>query len=116
MGQSSIVVGIGASCFGVVVGYITYRTLLQTQKTQVTDLSAVVAAIGGGAIAGRFEDGESFAWYSMGLLTGMAIFLIVHNTLGQRPSVPVNGQRGQRLGEETSRDGVLKRRASILAE
>ena len=38
---------IGAVCFGVVVGYLTYRTLVRTgTKSSLDDLPAVLAVIG----------------------------------------------------------------------
>lgn len=68
----------GAACFGVVAGYIAYRTLVRTKETAVSDLAAVIAAIGGGAVTVLFDPkGEQFAWYSIGLLVGMAVFLIL---------------------------------------
>jgi outer membrane lipoprotein SlyB len=49
-------------CFGLVVGYITYRTLARTtEKVAISDLATVIGAIGGAAITGLFgpTDGSS---------------------------------------------------------
>ena len=76
--HSSVLVGIGALCFGFVVGYITYRTLARTTaKAAVSDLATVIGAIGGATITGLFGpvDGSMFAYYSIGLIIGMAAYL-----------------------------------------
>src|SRR5262249_45008915 len=69
---------VGAACFGIAVGYITYRTLVRTtEKAAISDLGAVVSAIGGAAVTGLFAPrGILFAWYSIGLLAGMALFFV----------------------------------------
>jgi hypothetical protein len=43
----------------------------------VSDIAAVVAAVGGGAVTTLFDRNgtDSFGWYSMGLLVGMALYL-----------------------------------------
>ena len=74
---------IGAACFGIAVGYLTYRTLVRTaDKTVISVLAAAVGAIGGAAVTGLFAAGTSlFAWYSIGLLAGMALFFAIFGKL-----------------------------------
>jgi hypothetical protein len=74
---------IGAVCFGVVVGYLTYRTLVRTgTKSSLDDLPAVLAVIGGGVITGLFPArSELFGWYAIGLLAGMVLFFLVYLVL-----------------------------------
>ena len=69
----------GSLIFGIVVGYITYRTLARTtDKAAVSDLSAVIAAIGGGAVVKLYSpNSHLFAWYAIGIAGGMIIFFIV---------------------------------------
>jgi hypothetical protein len=77
----------GATFFGVVVGYITYRTLARTtDKAAITDLATVVGAIGGGVVTTLYgpADGTMFAWYSIGLVIGMATYLLLHLALKGR--------------------------------
>lgn len=108
MEQSTTIISIGAVCFGIVVGYVTYRTLLQSEKTQITDLAAVIAAVGGGVVAERFDGngGDSFGWYAIGLLVGMTVFLTLHVTIGR--GGPDAGGRGARLGGgRGGRSGIL---------
>jgi hypothetical protein len=74
---SPIVVSVGAVCFGLVVGYLTYRTLARSGPTaSVSDLAAVVAVIGGGTVTTLFRPARSdaFGWYSIGLLIGLAVY------------------------------------------
>ncbi|MGH3165159.1 MAG: hypothetical protein ACRDN0_04585 [Trebonia sp.] len=68
---------IGAICFGLVVGYITYRTLARTEKAAISDLAAVIGAIGGGAVTGLYNphQGNLFGYYAIGLLVGMTTWL-----------------------------------------
>ena len=73
--MSPTVISVGAVCFGIVIGYITYRTLARSEKASVSDIAAVVAAVGGGTVTTLFDrnGSDSFGWYSMGLLVGMAL-------------------------------------------
>lgn len=87
MSQGASALGqVGAACFGIAVGYITYRTLVRTtDKAAISDLGAVVSAIGGAAVTGLFAPGSSlFGWYSIGLLAGMALFFVIFGKLNGR--------------------------------
>jgi hypothetical protein len=76
MERSSIAISIGSVCFGIVIGYITYRTLVRKGAAVITDIAGVIAAIGGGTVTVWFDQsgGDSFAYYSMGLLGGMVLY------------------------------------------
>lgn len=81
MAGSTTVTAVGAVCFGVAVGFITYRTLVRTvDKTAITDLAAVLGAVGGGVVTGLFDPqaGDLFGWYSIGLLAGIAVFFVAY--------------------------------------
>jgi hypothetical protein len=70
---------VGALVFGLVVGYLTYRTLVRVEQTAITDLAAVIAAIGGGAVTQLFEPtSDAFAWYAIGLAAGMLGFFLLY--------------------------------------
>jgi hypothetical protein len=73
----------GAACFGIAVGYLAYRTLVRTAvNASIFVLAAVVAVIGGAAVTGLFVPGTGvFAWYSIGLLAGMAVFFAIFGRL-----------------------------------
>lgn len=74
---TTAVFDIGAVCFGLVIGWITYRTLRRTQKTGLSDIATVIGAIGGGAVLGIFGEGDPFGWYAIGLAAGFFLYLVV---------------------------------------
>ena len=86
MASRSLVTSIGAACFGVVTGYITYRTLARTTTPHISDIAAVVAAVGGGAVTAIFpaKESDAFGWYSIGLVAGMALYLALFFALRGR--------------------------------
>jgi hypothetical protein len=87
--SSSIFVLVGAGLFGVVIGWITYRTLRRREgATQLSDIATVVAAVGGGAVTTLpFSDPDVFAAYSVGLAVGFFAYLIIGLVLFGRTSV-----------------------------
>lgn len=69
---------IGAACFGLVIGWITYRTLRRKENsTALSDISTVIAAVGGGAVMVLFKDANLFAGYAIGLAVGFFGYFIV---------------------------------------
>ena len=69
---------IGAGCFGVVVGWITYRTLRRRKgSAQLSDIAAVIGAVGGAAVTALFKSEELFASYSVGLAVGFFLYFLV---------------------------------------
>jgi NhaP-type Na+/H+ or K+/H+ antiporter len=73
---------VGALCFGVVIGWIVYRTLRRTDdRVQVSDLATVIGAVGGGAVTALFDSQSLFAWYSIGLAGGFFGYLVLGHTL-----------------------------------
>ncbi|GAB2553486.1 hypothetical protein [Nocardia heshunensis] len=92
MTSSPTVVSIGAVCFGIVIGWITYRTLRRkTASAAISDIAAVIGAVGGGAVTTLYakgtSDADAFGWYSIGLLTGFMLYLIVARLAGGPDSV-----------------------------
>lgn len=75
--EATTVFNIGAGCFGVVIGWITYRTLRRVDTTSISDIASVIGAVGGAAVLGIFEAGDSFGWYAIGLAGGFFGYLIV---------------------------------------
>ncbi|MBM2620729.1 hypothetical protein JIG36_35040 [Actinoplanes sp. LDG1-06] len=84
-----MVVSFGACCFGIVIGYVAYRTLIRTDSSSISDIAAVVAAVGGGAVTQLYDPtaGDAFGWYAIGLLIGMAVFLVLRLVL-EHPQTP----------------------------
>jgi hypothetical protein len=69
---------VGAFVFGLVVGWITYRTLRRREgAAALSDVSSVVGAVGGGAVTALFKSEELFGLYALGLGVGFFLYLIV---------------------------------------
>ena len=74
--------GIGAFCFGLVVGWITYRTLRRKEgAAALSDIATVIGAVGGGAVAAIVDGKEMFGAYSIGLAVGFFLYFIVGLTV-----------------------------------
>jgi uncharacterized membrane protein YeaQ/YmgE (transglycosylase-associated protein family) len=72
---------VGAFCFGLIIGWVTYRTLRRTGETvAVSNIASVVGAVGGAAVTGMFK-GNLFGWYCIGLAVGFFGYLILAATL-----------------------------------
>jgi hypothetical protein len=76
----------GVLCFGLVVGYITYRTLVRTTaNAAVSDLATVIGAVGGGAVTGLVKPGTAvFGWYGLGLAAGFAGYAVLYRLAAGR--------------------------------
>ena len=74
---------IGAICFGLVIGWITYRTLRRKDGAAVSDIAAVIGAIGGGVVTTLFGSQELFSWYCIGLAVGFFGYFIVGLIIGK---------------------------------
>lgn len=73
---------IGAICFGIVVGWVTYRTLRRSEdKVGLSDIASVIAAVSGGAITSLFTEENLFGCYSIGLAAGFFAYLVLGNTV-----------------------------------
>ncbi len=99
--DSTTVLEIGATCFGIVVGWITYRTLRRVQTTNISDLAAVLGVIGGAVVTGLFKPSGSptssdatFGLYCIGLFVGFFLYFFVAlrndapDWLGVAPRLP----------------------------
>jgi len=74
---------VGALCFGLVVGWITYRTLRRrSEAVQLSDIAAVIGAVGGAAITQLFDDQDLFGFYGLGLAIGFFSYFIVGLLVG----------------------------------
>lgn len=61
----------GALAFGLVIGWVTYRTLRRSTTTGLSDIATVIGAVGGGAITRLFPAAEAkFSAYAIGLAIG----------------------------------------------
>ena len=71
---------VGAVCFGVVIGWIVYRTLRRSDKTAVSDIATVLGAVGGAAVTGIFDVPRLFGFYAIGLAFGFFLYLLLAAT------------------------------------
>ncbi len=72
----------GALCFGLVIGWVTYRTLRRTGETvALSNIATVIGAVGGAAVTGLFKSEDMFAAYSVGLAVGFFLYLILGATV-----------------------------------
>lgn len=73
---------IGALAFGIIVGWVTYRTLRRQGETiAISNIASVVAAVGGGAVTALFKTPDMFSWYCIGLFIGFFGYLILAFTI-----------------------------------
>jgi len=76
------IIALGALCFGIVIGWVVYRTLRRRGETvQLSDIAAVIGAVGGGWVTTQFSTPELFAWYCIGLFIGFFGYLILAVTV-----------------------------------
>ena len=82
----------GPFAFGLVVGWVTYRTLRHRQSgSSISDIAAVIGAVGGAAVTTLFPSEASFAWYSIGLAVGFFAFYVLGIVIG----TPTAQQQGK---------------------
>jgi uncharacterized membrane protein YeaQ/YmgE (transglycosylase-associated protein family) len=99
------VLGVGAVCFGIVVGWVTSRTLRRSTPSGLTDIATVVGSVGGAAITGLFKPSDNtFGMYCIGLAGGFFLYLILalatsrkadsrgSDWLGSEPLPPSSGR------------------------
>jgi hypothetical protein len=64
-------VGLGALFFGITIGWMTYRIMrFRVGIPGLSDIVAIVAAIGGAAVLALFRSDVLFGLYSIGLVIG----------------------------------------------
>jgi uncharacterized membrane protein YeaQ/YmgE (transglycosylase-associated protein family) len=71
----------GAACFGLVVGWIVYRTLRRTDTTGLSDIATVIGAVAGAAVTGIFDSEDLFGYYAVGLAVGFFGYLLTAITV-----------------------------------
>jgi hypothetical protein len=68
----------GALAFGLVIGWVTYRTLRRREGTAaLSDIASVIGAVGGAAVLAIFKAPELFAAYSLGLAIGFFLYFAI---------------------------------------
>src|SRR5439155_14224174 len=88
---------VDAVCFGLVVGWVTSRTLRRSKPGGLTDIATVIGSVGGAAITGLFKPTENaFGLYCIGLAVGFFVYLGLSIAVSRKEGTPV----GDWLGSE----------------
>ena len=73
----------GAFWFGIVIGFVTYRTLRRTASKGISDIASVIGAVGGAAVLKLFPAASaSFNGYATGLAVGFFSYLVISMAIG----------------------------------
>ena len=68
--------GLGAFFFGLLLGWVFYRTLrLKASMSGLAEIASIVGALGGAAVLSLFKSDALFGWYATGLLIGFVAYL-----------------------------------------
>src|SRR5215469_9153128 len=68
--------GLGALFFGLVIGWISYRSLRLTAGTSVlSDITTIIGVVGGAAVTALFRSDVLFGLYCVGLALGFFAYL-----------------------------------------
>jgi uncharacterized membrane protein YeaQ/YmgE (transglycosylase-associated protein family) len=68
---------LGPGCFGVVVGWVCYRTLRRkADGANLSDIAGVIGAVGGATVVALFKN-AAFDAYCVGLALGFFAYLVV---------------------------------------
>lgn len=74
----------GPLCFGLVIGWVTYRTLRRkVEGVAVGDIAAVIGAVGGATVVGLFKN-TGFDAYCVGLAVGFFAYFAVGTFIDSR--------------------------------
>ena len=72
------ITGLGAVFFGLVIGWISYRTLRLTEGNNLLSAIAIIIAIvGGAAVVTLLKDEVMFGWYAVGLVIGFLVYFAI---------------------------------------
>jgi dipeptide/tripeptide permease len=99
---------VGAFFFGIVIGWITYRTLRRTSPTGLSDIATVIGSIGGATVTGLFsKESGAFGSYSVGLAIGFFLYLLTATVMAGKAgqSATVNEWLGVGPGNVGSSGG-----------
>jgi Kef-type K+ transport system membrane component KefB len=98
----------GAFCFGIVIGWVSYRTLRRSTTSGLSDISTVIGIVGGAAVVALFPraTGE-FGAYAVGLLIGFLSYVKVaaspvYKDVDWLGSAPNRSNSADRLNEPGS--------------
>jgi hypothetical protein len=95
----------GPLCFGLVIGWLTYRTVRHTPTSAIGDISSVVGAVGGAGVTTLVGDRhEGFYPYCIGLAIGFFAYAIFGAAF---PGVVWLGQKTAAARSNAARTAVV---------
>jgi hypothetical protein len=75
---------LGPFCFGLVIGWVTYRTLRRNAgQVALGDIAAVIGAVGGATVVGLFK-AAAFDAYCVGTAVGFFAYFAIGMLLDKR--------------------------------
>jgi hypothetical protein len=71
------IAGFGVFCFGLVIGWISHRTLrLPTTSVLISDITTILEILGSAAIVALLRSDVLFGLYALGLILGFVVYLV----------------------------------------
>jgi hypothetical protein len=106
---------VGAVSFGLLIGWVTYRTLYHMgERVAVSAIASAGGAIGGAALSGSFGGREFFAFYSIGLAGGFFLCVILgHIMLRKRVNDAWLGSLSKTVSDDSVFQSVPSSAASV---
>jgi len=84
----------GPFCFGLVIGWVTYRTLRRkAEGVALGDIASVLGAIGGATVVGLFKN-SAFDSYCIGLAVGFFAYFVLGLVIDKFGKPPETGKPG----------------------
>jgi hypothetical protein len=76
--MNMFITGLGPVFFGLVIGWISYRTLRLTAGTNLfSAIAIIIATVGGAAVITLLKDEVMFGWYAIGLVIGFLVYFAI---------------------------------------
>ena len=80
---------IGAAAFGAVIGWMVHRILAHKEKADWSDISTVIATVGGAAVLSLFPaQTETFGAYAIGLFVGFFGYFVIFLVIARAGKTP----------------------------
>ncbi len=77
--QTHWLLGLGAFCFGAVIGWFTKEVMVRTDKFSISHIAVIIGALGGAGITKLFETELPFSTYCIGLACGFFLFTLLYD-------------------------------------
>jgi len=76
--KDMFIAGLGACFFGLLLGWVFYRTLrLKARASVLAEISIIIGALGGAAVLALFRSEVLFGLYALGLVIGFFAYFAI---------------------------------------